>query len=217
MYIADTVHHTFATMKIMSIKRALQTLSDGNIIILLDEHDRENEGDFVQAAQFVTPQSVNFMISKGRGLVCQAITQAQATHLELSLQASKNSALHETAFTVSVDYKHGTTTGISVFDRAKTIEAIENPRTIPEDLARPGHVFPIIAQDGGVRTRQGHTEAAVDLVQLIKCGQSALICEILNEEGLSANEQELEALALQYDIPMIHIREVMNYLEINVI
>ncbi len=197
----------------MNIETVIQALANGEIIILLDEHDRENEGDFVQAAACVTPQSVNFMIRNGRGMVCQAITQAQAQALELPMQAAKNSALHETAFTVSVDYRHETTTGISVFDRAKTIAAVENPATPPQDLARPGHIFPIIAQEGGVLQRRGHTEASVDLVRLAKRGQSAVICEILNEEGASANMKELRMLAEKHELSMIHIRELVDYLE----
>lgn len=197
----------------MHIQQAIDDLAAGKIIILLDDDDRENEGDFIQAARHVSAQSVNFMVTHGKGLLCQALTAKRAQELDLGLQTPRNTALHGTAFTVSVDYVHGTGTGISASDRAKTIAALEAAATKPTDLARPGHVFPIVAQNGGVLVRRGHTEAAVDLVQLANSGSSAAICEILNEEGSAATKAQLEDFAKRHGLTLVHLSDLVSFLQ----
>lgn len=187
---------------------------EGRIIILIDDSDRENEADFIQVAESVTPESVNFMISHGKGLLCHAIPQEVADRLQLKAQTQYNTSLHTTAFTESVDYLRGTTTGISAPDRAKTIQAIADASTPPELLGRPGHIFPIIAHKEGLHTRRGHTEAAVALATLSPYpSNSAIICEILNDKGLIATLPELRQLASAYNLDFIHIQELVDYLQ----
>ncbi len=195
-----------------NITTTLDAFSQGEIIIIIDDYDRENEGDFVQAAEYVTPQSVNFMITHGRGLVCQAINEDIAHRLHLTMPTKENTSLHSTAFTVSVDYSKNTTTGISVHDRAKTIRAIADPTTDPTLLARPGHIFPIIAHPLGLTARRGHTEAAVALASLLCKHPSAIVCEILNREGNAARLAELEDIAQKYTMPLVHMQDLVQYI-----
>lgn len=195
------------------IENAKKQLADGKIIILCDDERRENEGDFVQASEYVTAESVNFMITYGKGLLCQTITVEKAKELKLGSQSIENTALHHTAFTVTVDAKKGTSTGISAQDRATTIKALVDERTIPEDLAIPGHILPIIACDGGVRVRAGHTEGSVDLVRLAGKHPNAIICEILNKEGKVANRDELVDISKKFDLPIVHIKDLVEYLQ----
>ena len=170
-------------MKFSSIDSAVDDIKIGKPIIVIDSEDRENEGDLVIASELVTPDAINFMAKEGRGLICVSITSERSKELDLEPMDRRNSSLHETNFTISVDAKQNTTTGISAFDRSKTILALINDRTRSSDLARPGHIFPIIAKDGGVLVRAGHTEASVDISRLAKKNNSAVIFEIMNKDG----------------------------------
>ena len=200
-------------MAFNTIPEAIHAIKNGEVIILVDEENRENEGDFVQAAECVTPESINFMITHGRGLVCQCITKSTAERLQLAPQTDNNTSLHETGFTVSVDAKEGTTTGISVYDRAHTIQCIASDLSNPSDLAVPGHIFPIIGVEGGVLSRKGHTEGAIDIARLAGKKSNGVICEVLNKEGRAANLPELEALAKQFNLIIIHINDLVTYLK----
>lgn len=193
------------------VQTALQHLAAGGIIIVSDDFDRENEGDFVCLSELTTPDMVNTMISEGRGLVCQTITGERAREMQLDLMVPSNSSLHHTNFTVSVDYLHGTTTGISTADRAATIRALANPDSIPEDFGRPGHIFPLIAHPEGLTARQGHTEAAVELARLSGYRPNAVICEILNPDGTMARVPQLEKIAKRLEMPFITIEELSAY------
>jgi 3,4-dihydroxy 2-butanone 4-phosphate synthase/GTP cyclohydrolase II len=168
-----------------SIESAIEDIKNGKLVIVVDDEDRENEGDFLTAAQNVTPDMVNFMTKVGRGLICVPMTRERAQHLELDMMVSQNTSLHETAFTISVDSRlPGTSTGISAFDRAVTIQQLADDRTKPSDLARPGHIFPLRAMDGGVLRRVGHTEAAVDLARLAASNLLALSAKFLPKMAL---------------------------------
>ena len=166
-----------------SIPEAIKALQAGKMIIVVDDEDRENEGDFIMAAERISPGAVNFMATHGRGMICLPSTRERLQKLNLPMMVEDNTAKHGTAFTVSVDAVHGTTTGISAHDRATTIKLFADPETRPEDLARPGHIHPLRAEDGGVLVRAGHTEAVVDLVRLAQLGSSGVLCEILSEDG----------------------------------
>jgi len=168
------------------IEEALQRYHDGEMLILVDDENRENEGDLVMAAQHITPEAVNFMVTYGRGMVCVPITEDRAGELGLSPMCSDNTALHGTHFTVTVDAKDGISTGISAQDRALTIRLMVDKSIKPDDLARPGHIFPLIARNGGVLRRAGHTEATVDMARLAGLEPAAVLCEILNEDGTMA-------------------------------
>ncbi|MFA6653158.1 MAG: 3,4-dihydroxy-2-butanone-4-phosphate synthase, partial [Candidatus Delongbacteria bacterium] len=168
------------------VEELIDDIKHGKMIILLDDENRENEGDVVIAAEMATPEIVNFMTMNARGLICMPLTEEIAVKKNLYLMTDKNTESKHTNFTVSVDYRIGTTTGISAFDRYKTIKALIDERTKPEDLARPGHMFPLIARDGGVLVRAGHTEAAVDLASLAGLIPAGVICEIMNEDGSMA-------------------------------
>jgi len=168
---------------ISNIESALSDLQAGKILIVVDDEDRENEGDFIMAAEKVTPESINFMAKNGRGIICLALTQERANELELEHMVNENTALHGTAFTVTIDAKRGTTTGISAYDRALTIQMAIDPKTKPEDLARPGHIFPLIAKPGGVLRRAGHTEAVVDLARSAGMKPTGVLCEIMDDNG----------------------------------
>lgn len=174
-----------------TIEEAIEDIKNGKIVIVVDDEDRENEGDFIIAAEKVTPEAVNFMAKYGRGLICVAITELRARELELEPMVDFNTSKHNTAFLVSVDYIRGTTTGISAFDRAKTIQAIVDPNSKPGDFAKPGHVFPLQAVEGGVLRRAGHTEAAVDLARLAGLYPAGVLCEIMNDDGTMARVPEL--------------------------
>ncbi len=194
-----------------TIEEALQDLASGKMVIVVDDEDRENEGDLICAAQFCTPDVINFMASRARGLICVAITEQRARELQLDVMVHTNTALHGTRFTVSVDYRHGTSTGISAFDRAATVRALADPEASPEDFARPGHVFPLIAVEEGVLRRAGHTEAAVDLMRLARLKPAAVLCEILNDDGTMARLPQLQEFARQYGLKLISVRDLIAY------
>ncbi len=195
-----------------SIESAIEDIRNGKMIIVVDDEDRENEGDFITAAENVTPEIINFMSKFGRGLICAPIIEDRCEELKLDLMVNNNTALHETAFTVSVDLLgHGCTTGISAHDRAKTIRALVDPETRPEDLGRPGHIFPLKAKKGGVLRRAGHTEATIDLARLAGFAPAGVLVEIMNEDGSMARLPELRELAAKFDLKLISIKDLIEY------
>jgi 3,4-dihydroxy 2-butanone 4-phosphate synthase/GTP cyclohydrolase II len=194
-----------------SIEDAIAAVREGGLVIVVDDEDRENEGDFIGAAEAMTPDLVNFMTKRGRGLLCTAIPPERAEALDLELMVESNSAAYDTPFTVSVDYKQGTSTGISAADRAKTIQALAAPDASPYDFARPGHIFPLRARSGGVLRRAGHTEAAVDLARLAGFEPAGALVEIMNEDGTMARVPELRALADDLDVPLVTIQDLIAY------
>ena len=194
-----------------TIPEAIEAIKAGKIIIVVDDEDRENEGDFLTAARYATPEAINFMVRHGRGLVCAPITQQRATELELEPMVSHNTTSYETNFTVSVDLLEGCTTGISATDRSKTINALIDPATKPEDLGRPGHIFPLIAKNGGVLRRAGHTEATIDLAVLAGLEPAGVICEIMNENGDMARLPELLEIAKEFDLKIVSIKDLIAY------
>ena len=194
-----------------TIGEALRDLKDGKMIIVMDDEDRENEGDLVVASEFCTPEIINFMSSKAKGLICVSITDERAGELKLESMVRDSSALHGTKFTVSVDYIHGTKTGISAYDRAATVQSLVNDNTKPEDLGRPGHIFPLIAAKEGVLRRAGHTEATVDLTRIAGLKPSGVLCEIINEDGTMAHLPELLEFSEQYGIKIITVKDLIAY------
>jgi 3,4-dihydroxy 2-butanone 4-phosphate synthase / GTP cyclohydrolase II len=195
-----------------SIESAIEDIKAGKIVIVVDDEDRENEGDFLAAAEKVTPEMVNFMSKYGRGLICTPLTKKRCEELGLHQMVSNNTDAHRTAFTVSVDLLgSGNTTGISAQDRARTIEALLNETTKPNDLARPGHIFPLQAQDDGVLKRAGHTEAAVDLAMLAGFKPAGIIVEILNEDGTMARLPELMEIAKEHQLKIVTIKDLIEY------
>jgi len=194
-----------------TIPEAIEAIKNGKIIIVVDDEERENEGDFLTAARNATPEAINFMVRYGRGLVCAPITQQRANELNLELMVSRNTTSHETNFTVSVDLLEGCTTGISASDRSKTSLALIDPLTKPGDLGRPGHIFPLIAKDGGVLRRTGHTEAAIDLSVLAGFEPAGVICEIMKEDGEMARLPDLLALAKEFDLKIVSIKDLIAY------
>jgi 3,4-dihydroxy 2-butanone 4-phosphate synthase / GTP cyclohydrolase II len=192
-----------------SVADAIRDLRDGKLIIIVDDEDRENEGDFVCAAETITPEIVNIMISEGRGLVCVPITDERMRELGLDMMVDTNTAIHGTNFTITVDYVHNTTTGISASDRTATIRALADPATKPSDLARPGHIFPLRAVPGGVLRRAGHTEAAVDLARMAGLQPVAVLCEILNEDGTMARTPQLLKIAKKHGLTMISVQALI--------
>lgn len=194
-----------------TVEEAIRAFAEGRLVIVIDDAERENEGDLCLAAERVTPEVVNFMARHGRGLICVALTARRLAELGLPQMVEENTALLGTAFTVSVDARHGVTTGISAFDRARTIQLLVAPGTRPEDLARPGHVFPLRAEPGGVLARPGHTEAAIDLARLARLRPAAVICEIMDEDGTMACRPRLEALARDHGLPMLSIADLVAY------
>lgn len=192
------------------IKAAVEDLKKGKFLIVVDI-EREAEGDFVIAAQKITPEAINFMAKNGRGLICAAMESKRLKKLKLGPMVRKNTSLFETDFTVSVDAKEGTTTGISAFDRAKTIKKLIAKETKPQDLAKPGHVFPIRAKEGGVLARRGHTESAVDLAKLAGLEPAGVICEIMSERGTMAKLSELKSIAKKYDLKIIDISDLVFF------
>ena len=199
-------------MKLDRIEDAIEAIRNGEIIIVVDDEDRENEGDFVCAAEKTTPEMVNFMVKEGRGLMCTPLTRQRCEELELDMMVGKNTAQYETAFTVSVDLLgSGCTTGISASDRAKTIQALVNSNTKPDDLGRPGHIFPLRAAEGGVIRRSGHTEAAVDLAVLAGLQPAGVLIEILNEDGTMARLPELFEIAKKFNLKLISIKDLIEY------
>ncbi len=195
-----------------SIETAIEDFREGKMLIVVDDEDRENEGDFVIAARHVTPEIINFMSKEGRGLICAPLVEDRCDELKLDMMVSSNTALHETAFTVSVDLLgHGCTTGISAQDRAKTILALINPDTRPEELGRPGHIFPLKAKKGGVLRRAGHTEATIDLARLAGCEPAGVLVEILNEDGTMARLPQLVEISKKFGIKIISIKDLIEY------
>ncbi len=204
-------HEERRAASVERVDRALSELAAGRLILVRDDESRENEGDLVCAADAATEENIAFMAVHGRGLVCQAITSATAERLGLEPMARENTESHGTAFTVSVDAVHGTTTGISAQDRAKTIGTVVDPASSRSDLRRPGHVFPIVARDGGVLARPGHTEAAVDLARLVGFRPIGVICEVLNDDGTMARGPELEAMADRFGLELLTIEDLIRY------
>ncbi|MBV4356827.1 bifunctional 3,4-dihydroxy-2-butanone-4-phosphate synthase/GTP cyclohydrolase II [Pinibacter aurantiacus] len=195
-----------------TIESAIDDIKQGKLIIVVDDEDRENEGDFVTAAHNVTPEVINFMSKYGRGLICAPLIEERCDELELDLMVNNNTALHETAFTVSIDLLgHGCTTGISAHDRAKTIQALIDKKTKPEDLGRPGHIFPLRAKKGGVLRRAGHTEATIDLARLAGFEPAGVLVEIMNEDGSMARLPELMEIAKQHNFKIISIKDLIEY------
>lgn len=199
-------------IKLDAIEEAIEDIKNGKVIIVVDDEDRENEGDFICAAEKITPELVNFMVKEGRGLMCAPLTAERCKELGLDPMVRKNTAEHETAFTVSVDLLgQGCTTGISASDRSKTIQALVNQVTKPEDLGRPGHIFPLIAAEGGVLRRTGHTEAAIDFAKLAGLNPAGVLIEILNEDGTMARLPECRVLADKFDLKLVSIKDLIAY------
>ncbi len=195
-----------------SIESAIADIKAGRLVVVVDDEDRENEGDFIAAAKTVTPDVINFMSKHGRGLICAALVEDRCDELGLELMVNNNTALHETAFTVSVDLLgHGCTTGISATDRAKTVQALINPATKPSDLGKPGHIFPLRAKKGGVLRRAGHTEAAIDLARLAGFEPAGVLVEIMNEDGSMARLPDLFEVARKFDFKIISIKDLIEY------
>ncbi len=194
------------------IEEGIEAIKRGEMVIVVDDEDRENEGDFIIAARFATPEAINFMSKEGRGLICAALTEERCAELDLKPMVSSNTSLHETAFTVSVDLiSVDTSTGISASDRSKTIQALINPSTKPTDLGRPGHIFPLIAKSGGVLRRAGHTEATVDLSRLAGFESAGVLVEVMNEDGTMARLSELKKIAEKFDLKIISIKDLIEY------
>jgi len=203
---------TRADIKLDSIQEAINDIKAGKVIIVVDDEDRENEGDFLAAAEMVTPEMINFMATHGRGLICAPLTEKRCKELDLQMMVSNNTDHMETAFTVSVDLKgKGVTTGISAGDRALTIKAILDKDTKPFDLARPGHIFPLVAKEGGVLRRTGHTEAAIDFARLAGLQPAGVIVEIMNEDGTMARLPQLMEVAKRFDLKIVSIEDLVAY------
>lgn len=201
-----------ADIKLDSIEDAIQDIKDGKIIIVVDDADRENEGDFVAAARSVTPEMINFMATHGRGLICAPLVEDRCVELGLDLMVQNNNAAYETPFTVSVDLMgHGCTTGISASDRAKTVKALIDPDINPDELGKPGHIFPLKAKTGGVLRRAGHTEAAIDLARLAGFEPAGVIVEIMNEDGTMARLPQLVEIAKKFDLKLVSIKDLIEY------
>ena len=200
------------SVQLNTIEEAIEDIRNGKIIIVVDDENRENEGDFIAAAEMVTPEMINFMATHGRGLICAPLTEERCNALNLNMMVENNTVLHHTQFTVSVDLiGHGCTTGISVHDRAKTIQALVNEETKASDLGRPGHIFPLRAKQGGVLRRTGHTEAAIDLARLAGLKPAGILVEILNEDGTMARLPQLIKVAKKFDLKLISIEDLVKY------
>ncbi len=194
-----------------SIEKALHDLAAGKVIIVVDDENRENEGDFVAAAEKCTPEVMNFLLHEGRGMICAPVTEARAAELDLEMMSQVNTSLHGTPFTVLIDYRHGTTTGISTADRSATVRAMADPNAKANDFVRPGHIAPLRAVDEGVLRRAGHTEAVVDLVRMAGLYPAGVLCEILNPDGTMARMPQLEQLAEQHDLAIVTIADLIRY------
>ncbi|EAQ38951.1 3,4-dihydroxy-2-butanone-4-phosphate synthase [Dokdonia sp. MED134] len=200
------------TIQLHTIEEAIEDIKNGKVIIVVDDEDRENEGDFVAAAETVTPEMINFMATHGRGLICAPITEDRCEELQLNMMVTSNTDPMETAFTISVDLKgQGVTTGISASDRAKTVQALIDPQTKPYDLSRPGHIFPLKAKEGGVLRRTGHTEAAIDFARLAGFKPAGAIVEIMNEDGTMARLPQLMEVAEKFDLKIVSIEDLVAY------
>ena len=201
-----------ATIQLNTIEEAIEDIKQGKVIIVVDDQDRENEGDFVAAAEKITPEIINFMATNGRGLICAPITESHCKELRLEMMTGNNTDPMETAFTISVDLKgKGVTTGISASDRAKTVKALIDPSTKPHDLSKPGHIFPLKAKDGGVLRRTGHTEAAIDFARLAGLQPAGVIVEIMNEDGTMARLPHLVEVAKKFDLKLVSIEDLVAY------
>ncbi len=199
-------------IQLNTIEEAIADIKNGKVIIVVDDENRENEGDFIAAAEMVTPEMINFMAQHGRGLICAPLTEERCEELDLSMMVQNNTVLHHTQFTVSVDLiGEGCTTGISVQDRAKTIKALVNKETKPHNLGRPGHIFPLRAKNGGVLRRTGHTEAAVDFARLAGFSAAGILVEILNEDGTMARLPHLVEVAKKFDLKLVSIEDLVAY------
>ena len=196
---------------LVGIEEAAADIAAGKMIIIVDDEDRENEGDLVCAAEKITPEIINFMATHGRGLICLPLTEERCDELKLPMQVSENTSGFGTAFTVSIEAREGVTTGISAADRARTIQAAVSFDTKPEDLARPGHIFPLRAKNGGVLVRPGQTEASVDIARIAGCYPAGVICEIMNEDGTMARMPELEKFAAKHDLKIISVAELVRW------
>ena len=194
-----------------TVEEALEDIRAGKMVVVCDAEDRENEGDLTMAAQFATPEAINFMAIEGRGLICLALTSGRCDELGLDLMAAKNESPFETAFTVSIEAREGVSTGISAHDRARTIQVAIDPRSGPRDIVQPGHMFPLKAKDGGVLERTGQTEAAVDLARLAGLNPSGVICEIMNDDGTMARVPDLERYCAKHDLKMITVADLISY------
>jgi len=194
-----------------TVEEAIREIAEGKFVIVVDDEDRENEGDLLVAAEKVTPEHINFMAKHGRGLICVALPKERLEELRIPPMVSEPTDRHETAFHVSVDYKHGTTTGISAFDRAKTVRALVDPNAKPSDFSMPGHIFPLRAREGGVLVRAGHTEAAVDLARLAGLYPAGVICEIMNDDGTMARLPQLIEFAKRHGLKLITIADLIEY------
>lgn len=207
-----TVNEELNKFKLNTIEEAVEDIRNGKVIIVVDDEDRENEGDFICAAECITPEIINFMATHGRGLICTPIEEDRAEQLGLRMMVPENTALHETAFTVSIDLiGQGCTTGISAYDRATGIRALVDPATRPEDFARPGHIFPLRAKKGGVLRRTGHTEASIDLASMAGFRPVGVLVEILNEDGTMARLPQLFKIAERFDLKIISIKDLVAY------
>ncbi len=196
---------------LITVPEAVEYIRQGKMIIIVDDEDRENEGDLMIASEKVTPEAINFMATHGKGLICVSLTEKRSEELDLPLMVGVNTSHYETPFTVSVDAKDGTTTGISAFDRAITVKALIDPKTSPSDLARPGHIFPLRAKNGGVLVRAGQTEASLDLSKIAGLNPSGVICEIMKDDGTMARMPDLEKFYETFGIPIITIEEIIKY------
>ena len=202
-----SIQKSTSSQKLNTIEDAIKDIKAGKVVVVVDDENRENEGDFIAAAAAVTPEMINFMATHGRGLICAPLTETRCDELDLNMMVQNNTVLHHTQFTVSVDLiGHGCTTGISVSDRAKTIKSLVDPNTKPQDLGRPGHIFPLKAKNGGVLRRTGHTEAAVDLARLAGFEPAGILVEILNEDGTMARLPELKKVAEKFDLKIISMK-----------
>lgn len=210
--ISETMTTAHTKFQLNTIHEAIKDIRNGKVIIVVDDENRENEGDFLAASDKVTPEMVNFMATHGRGLICAPLTENRCKELELNMMVRNNTDPMETAFTVSVDLRgNGVTTGISASDRAKTIKALINPNTKPFELARPGHIFPLVAKEGGVLRRTGHTEAAIDFARLAGLRPAGVIVEIMNEDGTMARLPQLIEVAKKFDLKIVSIEDLVAY------
>src|ERR1700710_2227735 len=193
------------------IEDALEDMRAGKMVVVCDAEDRENEGDLTLAAQFATPEAINFMAKEGRGLICLALTPDRCDELGLDLMAAKNESPCETAFTVTIEARDGVTTGISAADRAHTVQVAIDPESAPRDLVQPGHIFPLKAKPGGVLERTGQTEAAVDLARLAGLNPAGVICEVMNDDGTMARVPDLEVYCEKFDLKMVTVADLISY------
>ncbi|MDP6126911.1 MAG: bifunctional 3,4-dihydroxy-2-butanone-4-phosphate synthase/GTP cyclohydrolase II [Dehalococcoidales bacterium] len=198
-------------MGLSSVEEVIQDVKDGKFVIVVDDEDRENEGDLIMAAEKITDEAINFMAIHGRGLICMPVTGERLDELHIPMMVQDNTSNFNTAFTISVEAKHGTSTGISAADRARTVKVLIDPKTRPEDLVMPGHTFPLRAREGGVLVRAGQTEAAVDLARLAGLYPAGVVCEIMNEDGTMARMPQLEVIAKQFDIKISSVADLIAY------